>query len=91
MRNNAEDGTERIWYRMELEREGEASTQAAWRLGKDEQRTIAQDVGAIALGKQVPDVEQRLKAARSVACDMNRLAEVNVEEGLSGAICKRSY
>ena len=54
-----------------------------WLLGEDEQRTVAQDVGAIALGKQVPHVEQRLEAARPIARDVNRLAKVDVQERLS--------
>ena len=72
--------------RRDSEREGETRAEAALVLGEEQQSTVAQDVGLVALGEEVAHVEQRFQAFRAVAGDADGLAEVQIQVGLGSVL-----
>lgn len=54
-----EEKLKRLRAAGRLKSKCEPAADAARLLGEDQQRTIAQEDGTVALGKHVPDIEQR--------------------------------
>jgi hypothetical protein len=61
-----------------LEGKGQAACDAALVLGEDKQGAIAEEIGPVAFGEQVAQIEQGFKAARSIAAQVNGLAKMKV-------------
>ncbi len=88
MSKGARSGIDPLEERREdsLEGEREAGAQAALIICEQKQRAVTQNIRAIAFGEQIPHLEQRLQASRSVACDVNGLAQPDVEEWRGGVL-----
>ncbi len=74
-----------------LEGNGQAAADAALVLGEDQEGTIAQNEGAIALGQQITHIEQRFYANRAVVAHTNGLAQAEVQVRFGGVLRKWRY
>src|ERR1035441_4656120 len=62
-----------------LEGEGNASTQAALVLGKQQHRSVTQHVGSITLGEEIPHIHHRIDALRTFVSPRDKLAHVKIQ------------
>src|ERR1035438_5966140 len=73
-------GSSKAQQHSSLEAECQAAAEAALSLRKDQHRSVIENIGTVALGKQVAQADPGVNAARTVAAMMNRLPELQVEE-----------
>ena len=67
-----------------LEGEGQTAAQGALLLGKEEQGTVAQNTGLVALGQQVAHIQQGFDMDTSVGVEMEGLTQMQVQIGCVG-------
>ena len=73
------------------EGEGKSGAEAALVLREEKHRAVAQNEWLIALGKEIPHIEQRLQAFRAIAGDADGLAEMQIQERLGHLLRKRRH
>src|SRR3954470_3425261 len=73
------------------EGEGEAAGEAALVLGEHQKGAVGEDVGAEALGQEVVQIEHHVQAPGAFAPVIDRLAELQIEEGLSSIRSEGSH